>query len=44
VVIIADRRLVTQSYGRRFLASLPAPARVFRDRDALVEAVREFLA
>jgi Rad3-related DNA helicase len=44
IVILADRRVWTRRYGRWFLKSLPAPTEPFRDRDAFLDAVQEFLA
>ena len=43
VVLIADSRLLTKSYGRVFLESLPAPFRLPGDEDSTAEAVRVFL-
>jgi Rad3-related DNA helicase len=43
VVVITDRRVAEKRYGRYFLDSLPARARVYRDRRRLVAEVSRFL-
>ena len=43
VVLIADRRLVTKSYGRPFIRSLPTPTRAYRRPDQMIRAVEQFL-
>jgi Rad3-related DNA helicase len=42
IVVIADRRLVTQRYGQAFLRSLPRKAEVFGSSEEMLQAVREF--
>ena len=43
VIVIADRRMVTRSYGQQFLRSLPGQCRVFRNKETLLRAVGSFL-
>jgi predicted DnaQ family exonuclease/DinG family helicase len=42
IIIVTDRRLVTKSYGKTFLESLPARHSVFRTRQSVLEGVRRF--
>ena len=44
VVIVTDRRMMTKRYGTWFRTSLPAPTRTFPEREALLDAIEEFLA
>jgi len=44
VVLVTDRRLVTKQYGRAFLGDLPTRPHVFKDRAALLVAVKRFFA
>ena len=44
VVVVTDRRIVTKSYGRAFLSDLPTRCQVFREKGALIDAVRRFFA
>ncbi len=44
LVVIADPRIVTRSYGRRFREGLPCPLREAAGREALLERVRAFFA
>lgn len=44
VVLICDPRVVTKHYGRAFRDSLPAAVQAFSSEDALLEALREFMA
>jgi ATP-dependent DNA helicase DinG len=44
VVVLCDARAVTKSYGRAFRVSLPTPVRVFRDAEALLRGLSDFLA
>ena len=43
VVVIADKRIVTRSYGQQFLKSLPAGCKTFQEKAALLSAVAKFL-
>jgi ATP-dependent DNA helicase DinG len=43
VVVVTDRRLVTQKYGKAFQRDLPTRCHVFRERRPLLIAVRQFL-
>jgi ATP-dependent DNA helicase DinG len=42
-VIVADPRIARASYGKHFLATLPAPPFVLRAPDEVVESVRDWL-
>ena len=43
VVVVLDKRVVTQRYGRYFLGSVPVTHRVYSDRQKLLEDVAGFL-
>ena len=42
IVVIADPRLITRSYGAIFCRSLPCPVSRIQDRDTLLESVSAF--
>lgn len=42
-VVLCDPRVISKSYGKVFIQSLPIPAKVFRDARGAVQAVAEFL-
>jgi len=44
IVVIADRRIMTQRYGQAFLRSLPTKPAAFADEEGLLTAIRQFLA
>ncbi len=44
IVIVADRRMMTQRYGHWFRASVPVPAVKFYDEETLIKAASRFLA
>ena len=44
IVIVADRRMMTQRYGHWFRSSVPVPAVKCFDEDAMLDAVEAFLA
>lgn len=43
VVVILDKRVLTRRYGSRFLSALPAPQRVFGNREQMLNAIAKFL-
>ena len=43
IIVVCDKRVATRGYGRRFLHSLPAPAKVFTGEADLLDEVRSFL-
>jgi len=43
LVVIADPRIVTKSYGRRFREGIPCPLREAAGREELLARVRAFL-
>jgi Rad3-related DNA helicase len=43
IVVITDRRLLTQRYGQAFLRSLPTNHSAFADKEGLLEAIQGFL-
>ena len=44
VVVVTDRRIVTKSYGRAFTRDLPTRCRIFKEREALLGAVKRFFS
>jgi ATP-dependent DNA helicase DinG len=44
IVVLTDQRVLSRSYGARFLASLPVPAEAYHDEAELVEAVTDWFA
>lgn len=44
VVIVADRRMMTQRYGHWFRSSVPVPSIKFFDEETMLDAVEAFLA
>jgi len=44
IVLTCDSRIATKRYGRAFTKSLPTPTSIIATRDALITAIRNFLA